>query len=647
MGRNEMKFRCGVCDEVVTADTENMGAVVRCPYCESKVRVPEKTNSVADSNGPRKASSSKGEKLRRKTRMKDPQRTSGARPLMWLGVIGAIGAFVLLCIVVATVVSVSSDVPDRKETTETEEKTVAARNGSPSEQDKKPRDNASQDPAGEDARVSEPKSSGKKTQSEQPDTSASKNGGGGDPVVKGRVAAIPIRGGINGKTLELVRSGLREARQQNAEAVVLVLDTPGGLTQSAAKIGAALNSNNAPDKTFAYIAKGKRGGAFSAGALLAFACDQIIMQKGAVIGAAQTVFMSKSSPTGKVPIEHFPGGEKKVSALKARFRAFAEQNDHPGEVVEAMMDTDGTLRVSNAKPRKFRMYYGESSGQKGVVVKPDGDILTLTAGEMKQWNLAQVVDSARELQDGGIIGPGARNLLQSAIYTNLVQRQRSRLRALKRAKKRLGQEFDALISHQRSLGVNLFAKSFKFPQGLLDNTAPKLQHIKKGKRACADIIQLLKKYPSLRVPVSYMKNTVMARLELLQKTIEKVGKLTSKRMSQNLPIQRWQRQGNLIIGLMAKAQICLPKTDGRGKWALLTLHENDARRRQILVNFLDNAFPGEGNRLLRVIRGQNWYWSDVVDGYEIKVMNGQQGRREWDLGRNWDHKDLVVGLKKK
>lgn len=129
----------------------------------------------------------------------------------------------------------------------------------------------------------------------------------------------------------IVRRAVDEAKAMNAKAMVLRIDTPGGRVDSAVAIASAIS--DAPFRTIAYI---EGMGAISAGALISFACDDIIMTPGSAIGAATPVY---ATPEGTQPT-----GEKEVSFMRAKMRALAEANGHNPDLAQAMVDKDIELR---------------------------------------------------------------------------------------------------------------------------------------------------------------------------------------------------------------------------------------------------------------------------------------------------------------
>ncbi|MBI5093285.1 MAG: hypothetical protein HZB26_12700 [Candidatus Hydrogenedentes bacterium] len=152
-----------------------------------------------------------------------------------------------------------------------------------------------------------------------------------EPAVPAKdfVVICPVEGLIDDGVTVFVKRAIREA--YGAKAIIFVVDTFGGKVDSAIEISNAIL--NAPCKTIAYI-KGK--GAISAGALISFSCNTMVMEPGSAIGAATPVI---AGPQGMEPTS-----EKEVSFMRAKMRALAERNGHNPDIAQAMVDKDIGLR---------------------------------------------------------------------------------------------------------------------------------------------------------------------------------------------------------------------------------------------------------------------------------------------------------------
>lgn len=141
-----------------------------------------------------------------------------------------------------------------------------------------------------------------------------------------RASAYVVRVAIDG-TVDLgLTALLRRALVEHPKASALLLDinTLGGRVDAAIQLRDALLESKL--KSVAYV----HPRAISAGALIALACDVIVVSSGASIGAATPVQLGSD---GAEPVS-----EKMVSYFRAEMRSTAEANGRRGDVAEAMVD---------------------------------------------------------------------------------------------------------------------------------------------------------------------------------------------------------------------------------------------------------------------------------------------------------------------
>ena len=110
------------------------------------------------------------------------------------------------------------------------------------------------------------------------------------------VYVLPAVGSINPGLTEFIVEGIRLAERENAEALVIELDTPGGLETSMRRIVQAITNAKVPVVVYVYP-RGAR--AASAGVFVTMAADVAAMAPGTNIGAAHpvSVGMGKADKT--------------------------------------------------------------------------------------------------------------------------------------------------------------------------------------------------------------------------------------------------------------------------------------------------------------------------------------------------------------
>ncbi|MEZ5248202.1 MAG: flotillin-like FloA family protein [Ilumatobacteraceae bacterium] len=164
------------------------------------------------------------------------------------------------------------------------------------------------------------------------------------------VYVMHITGTIDLGLAPYVERVVAEAEAADAAALVIRIDTPGGRLDAVLQMRDAILGSHV--RTVALVDPT----AFSAGALVAIAAEEIHVTPGAVIGAATPVL----GGTGEV------ADEKTISAVRATFEAPAEERGRDPLVAAAMVDTRVAID--------------------GLV--SDGELLTLTATEAEAYGYA-------------------------------------------------------------------------------------------------------------------------------------------------------------------------------------------------------------------------------------------------------------------
>ncbi|MHC5064004.1 MAG: hypothetical protein ACYTG5_08515, partial [Planctomycetota bacterium] len=162
------------------------------------------------------------------------------------------------------------------------------------------------------------------------------------------VLVAQISGVIDTPTVAFVHRALRKVEAGSYQALVLDIDTPGGLITAMKEIESALDrlwESNVI--TVAYV----RNQAFSAGAYIAFSCKRTYMAERSSIGAITPVQMG---PAGVSDIPD-PGVRRKMfSAMRTEVRGLLERREGstPDLLLlgEAMVDPD--MRVIEVTMRR-------------------------------------------------------------------------------------------------------------------------------------------------------------------------------------------------------------------------------------------------------------------------------------------------------
>ena len=133
----------------------------------------------------------------------------------------------------------------------------------------------------------------------------------GDPII-----VVPIDGVVDAGMAHLVERSVALANEDHARAIVLDVNSTGGIIDSALRIKDAIYSSQVP--VIAYISHR----AYSSAALISMSTNRIIMAPGASIGAA----------------EPHPSSAELVSAMRKEFESAAERRHRNKVVAGAMVD---------------------------------------------------------------------------------------------------------------------------------------------------------------------------------------------------------------------------------------------------------------------------------------------------------------------
>ena len=106
----------------------------------------------------------------------------------------------------------------------------------------------------------------------------------------GKIVEIEINGSINPSTVDYIKTALSEARAQDARALLILMDTPGGLLNSTKDIVKMLLNSEVPVIVYVY----PRGAtATSAGVFITLSAHVAAMSPGTSIGAAHPVMLGR------------------------------------------------------------------------------------------------------------------------------------------------------------------------------------------------------------------------------------------------------------------------------------------------------------------------------------------------------------------
>lgn len=164
------------------------------------------------------------------------------------------------------------------------------------------------------------------------------------------VYVVPINEGIDKPNQFIFRRGAKQAMEDQADVLILEVDTPGGRGDVMLEMMEELDAYEG--LTIVFV----NDEAMSAGAFIAFAADEIWYAPDAIIGAAAPVAATGEDIPETLLLKY-------KSYINAKARALSETHPYKYQVIRAMSEPEYELKIGDK------------------VLKPAGELLTLTAAE--------------------------------------------------------------------------------------------------------------------------------------------------------------------------------------------------------------------------------------------------------------------------
>lgn len=203
---------------------------------------------------------------------------------------------------------------------------------------------------------------------------------------QGSVLRLHLEGVVDPFVADYLANGIQEAADAGAPAVLIEIDTPGGLVSSTREITQAALNADVP--VVCYVApSGAR--AASAGSFVLLSCDIAAMAPGTNVGAA--------TPVG---IDGAVGSDKAVNDAAASIRAIAEEYDRNADVAESFVTEAVSISAEQALADGVIDLIAPTT--EALLDEIDGETVTLGDGEEVTLETAgaPVVDRSM----GGFVG---------------------------------------------------------------------------------------------------------------------------------------------------------------------------------------------------------------------------------------------------
>ncbi len=204
-------------------------------------------------------------------------------------------------------------------------------------------------------------------------------------VFSGEVLVLTVDGVINPVSSEYIIEGIEEAEEMDAAALVIRLDTPGGLMSSMEDINKAILASRVPVIVYIWPSGGR---AASAGTFISYASHLSAMTRSTRIGAAHPVSM------GGLPGQE---GDKPDTVMTAKMTndavaqilSFAKRRGRNIEWAESAVRQAVSIDEAEAESLGVVEYIAENLDEllllaHGDTVEVDGDTLVLALRDVKQ-----------------------------------------------------------------------------------------------------------------------------------------------------------------------------------------------------------------------------------------------------------------------
>jgi membrane-bound serine protease (ClpP class) len=202
----------------------------------------------------------------------------------------------------------------------------------------------------------------------------------------GSIVRLQLDGAVDPFVSDYLTGGIAEAADAGAAAVLIEIDTPGGLVSSTREITQAILNAEVP--VLCYVTpSGAR--AASAGSFVLLSCNIAAMAPGTNVGAA--------TPVG---IDGAVGSDKAVNDAAASMRSIAEQRDRNADVAETFVTEATSISAEEALEENVIDVITPTTEE--LLAEVDGE--TVTVGDGSEVVLRTDGAEITERSMGGFVG---------------------------------------------------------------------------------------------------------------------------------------------------------------------------------------------------------------------------------------------------
>ena len=184
------------------------------------------------------------------------------------------------------------------------------------------------------------------------------------------VLVVEITDTIDQSTVEILKESIQQARNENSEAIILLLDTPGGGLQQTFDIADLINESEIPVVGYVYPTGSF---AWSAGTFILISCHVAAMSDYTVIGSAQPVEITAEGTK-------YITEPKIINALVSWIQTRAEMRGR-NQTIAAKFITEN-LDLNSTSAKEYGVIEHVSSSINQLLQDIDGTIVTTSKGDV-------------------------------------------------------------------------------------------------------------------------------------------------------------------------------------------------------------------------------------------------------------------------
>ncbi len=225
----------------------------------------------------------------------------------------------------------------------------------------------------------------------------------GSAVQGSNVLVVEVTDTIDQYTVEIFKESLEQAKSENSEAIILLLDTPGGGLEQTFEIANIINESEIPFVGYVYP---QGSAAWSAGTFVLISCHVAAMADYTIIGSAQPV---------EITIEgsKLVTDSKIINALVSWIETRAEMHNR-NKTIAAKFITEN-LNVNETLALEYKIIEHASSSIDQLLKDINGTVIITSRGEV-------ILDTinAKQLRYSPSIGIQIMRFFSNPLLTSLL-----------------------------------------------------------------------------------------------------------------------------------------------------------------------------------------------------------------------------------